>query len=86
MQTSSPVKIVAGLAAVLLAVVGVILAAKLHRGAEEMFSGMRLHSKSASAPAARPADAGATPSGVKVIPIGVADKPASANAGGPGGR
>ena len=80
----APVKIVAALAALLLAVLGWVLASKLHVGAGDMFSKMRMPSMGKSAQTA-PAEPSAKASGVRVIPIGVTSDPTpgagSANAG-----
>lgn len=65
----APVKIVAGLAALLLAVLGWVLASKLHVGAEDMFSKMRMPAMGGAKTA--PAEPSAKASGVRVIPIGV---------------
>lgn len=65
----APVKIVAGLAALLLAVLGWVLASRLHVGAEDMFSKVRLPTMGGARIA--PAEPAAKASGVRVIPIGV---------------
>ena len=83
----SPVKLIAGIAAVFLAVGGLFFASEARQGVVNMFSVIRLSSpKPAQAP--RQTEVSATSSGVKVIPIGVAPqaRPASAaSAGKPGG-
>lgn len=75
----APVKIVAGLAALLLAVLGWVLASKLHVGAEDMFSKMRMPGMGQGAQKG-PAEPSAKASGVRVIPIGVTSGPTPAPA------
>lgn len=75
MQKISPVKLIAGIAAVLIAVVGLFAAGNLRQGAADMFKHIRLPilaTKPAQPAASAPASARA--SGVKVIPIGVTDQ------------
>lgn len=86
MKRISPVKLVAALAAVLLAVIGYFLANKLRAGAEDMFSRTKLSFPTKTAPPARPAEVSAQASGVRVIPIGVAASPAPASAPRSGGK
>lgn len=86
----SPVKIVAGIAAVTLAIAGLFFASEARQGVVNMFSVIRLSSPAKHPQAARPADVGAIASGVRVIPIGVSPQPsptaASASAGRSDGR
>ncbi|ALV08793.1 hypothetical protein [Roseateles depolymerans] len=76
MQKLSPVKVVAALTAILMAVVFLVVATRMREGAAGMFSAARANTAKrppASAPAVEP---GARASGSRVIPIGVV--PASA--------
>jgi len=88
-QQISPIKVVAGIAALVLAVAGVFYASKARQGAADMFAAARANT-SAKAAAARQAAAsapareeGATPVGSRVIPIGVVAQPGSGNAARP---
>ncbi len=88
MMRISPVKVIAGLAAVILAIGGLFFASEARQGVVNMFSVIRLSSPAKPPQAARPADTGAVASGVRVIPIGVSppSRPASASTGRSDGR
>lgn len=75
----SPVKIAAALAAVVLAVTGLFYFSEARQGVVNMFAA-RKKPPSTNAQTSRPADVTATPSGVRVIPIGVAPQASSAPA------
>ena len=93
----SPVQVVAGVAAVVLAIAGLVLATRLREAAVDMLSAPRHRAPATSVQAPPQPDAKASPAGVRVIPIGVAPanatnatnaaNPASSpQAGRPGGR
>lgn len=93
----SPVQVVAGVAAVVLAIAGLVLATRLREAAVDMLSAPRHRAPTTSVQAPPQPDAKASPAGVRVIPIGVAPanatnatnaaNPASSpQAGRPGGR
>ncbi|WP_141100666.1 hypothetical protein [Roseateles aquatilis] len=86
MMHISPVKVIAGIAAVILAVAGLFFASHVRQAAVDMLSVVRLGSSGKSAQTTRQAEVTATPSGVRVIPIGVAAPPSSGNAGQSTGR
>jgi hypothetical protein len=81
----SPVKLIAALAAVTLAVGGLFFASEARQGVVNMFAVIRLSSPAKSPQPSRQAEVSATPSGVRVIPIGVAPKESPASAGKSGG-
>ncbi len=68
----SPIKVIAGVAAVVLAIAGLVLATRLREAAVDLLSAPRARPPTTSAQPPSRADATATPSGVRVIPIGVA--------------
>ncbi len=74
MQKLSPVKVVAALTAILMAVVFLVVATRMREGAAGMFSAARANTANMTkrAPASAPAvEEGARASGSRVIPIGV---------------
>lgn len=75
----SPIKIVAALAAVTLAVAVLFYASEARQATVNILSGATKSPRPASSQA--PAHSAATASGVRVIPIGVASTPSSGNAG-----
>ncbi|ANH67799.1 hypothetical protein [Mitsuaria sp. 7] len=75
----SPIKIAAGIAAVLLAVTGLFYFSEARQGVVNMFAA-RKKPASTSAQTSRQAEVAATASGVRVIPIGVAPQASSAPA------
>ncbi|UXH77167.1 hypothetical protein [Roseateles amylovorans] len=81
MLHTSPIKIVAGIASVILAVTGLYLACQMRQGAVDILSVTRLRLPFTATQTARPAEVAAKPAGVRVIPIGVAATPSSGNAG-----
>lgn len=81
MQNLSPVKIIAGIAAIVMAAIFLFLATQMRGAVGEMFSIIRLSSPKTSAPAAQANPSGAHASGVRVIPIGVAAPPSAPAAG-----
>jgi NADH:ubiquinone oxidoreductase subunit 2 (subunit N) len=85
----SPIKIAAGIAAVLLAVTGLFYFSEARQGVVNMFAAPKKPASTTAQPS-RPTEVAATASGVRVIPIGVAPtaapaKASSANAGRPSG-
>jgi hypothetical protein len=82
MQQFSPVKIIAGIVAIGLAVAGLFFATKLREGAATMFSAARANTAK-RAPTAPPANDTYKPSGRGAVPIGVVSAPGSAPAAGP---
>lgn len=90
----SPVQVVAGVAAVVLAIAGLVLATRLREAAVDMLSAPRHRAPTTSVQVPPQPDAKASPAGVRVIPIGVAPanptsapNPASSpQAGRPGDR
>lgn len=76
-MTISPIKVVAGIAAVVLAIAGLFYASQARQATADLMSTTRLSLPKTSAPAA-PANVSAAASGVKVIPIGVAEQPNAA--------
>ncbi len=77
MLKTSPIKIVAGLASVVLAVTGLYLACQMRQGAVDILSVTRIRLPFAAQPSAAPAEVSAKPAGVRVIPIGVAAGPSA---------
>lgn len=79
MQKISPVKVVAGIAAIVMAIAGLLFATQLRGAVSDMFTVIRLNSPKASPQPAQVngAGTGAAASGVRVIPFGVT-APASA--------
>ncbi|WP_431104025.1 hypothetical protein [Roseateles noduli] len=73
----SPVKIAAGIVAVVLAVTGLFYFSEARQGVVNMFAARK---KPPAAQTTRQTDATATASGVRVIPIGVAPQASSAPA------
>jgi len=67
----SPVQVVAGIAAVVLAIAGLVLATRLREAAVDLLSAPR-HRAPATSAQVPPPDANASRAGVRVIPIGVA--------------
>jgi hypothetical protein len=87
----SPVQVVAGVAAVVLAIAGLVLATRLREAAVDMLSAPRHRAPATSVQAPPQPDAKASPAGVRVIPIGVApanptNAASSPQAARPGGR
>lgn len=76
----SPIKIAAGIAAVVLAVTGLFYFSEARQGVANMFAA-RKKPPATNAQTARQADVSATASGVRVIPIGVAPQASSATTG-----
>lgn len=76
----SPVKVVAGLIAILMAVVFLVVATRMREGAAGMFSAARANTAQRAPAAAPPVAQSARASGSRVIPIGVvpAEAPAPA--------
>ncbi|SEL84969.1 hypothetical protein SAMN05216359_11968 [Roseateles sp. YR242] len=77
MQHISPVKIVAGIAAIILAVTVVFYGSKARQGVSDILSVTRVRAPAASTQTSPQADVGARPSGTRVIPIGVVAQPSS---------
>ncbi|MDH0865157.1 hypothetical protein [Mitsuaria sp. GD03876] len=80
MQHFSPIKIVAGIAAVVLSITGLFFASNVRQAVSDILS-IKREKPRATAAQQPPVEVSAKASGVRVIPFGVADKPASANAG-----
>ncbi|MBO9686831.1 MAG: hypothetical protein J7598_09475 [Mitsuaria chitosanitabida] len=81
----SPIKIAAGIAAVVLAVAGLFIATQMRQGAVDMLSSPGVGAWIKRAPPARPAEPSATASGVRVIPFGVTEQPGASRPGKPAG-
>lgn len=77
MQKISPVKVVAGIAAIVMAIAGLLFATQLRGAVSDMFTVIRLSSPKAPPQPAQANGTGAAASGVRVIPFGVT-APASA--------
>lgn len=85
MQHISPVKIIAAIVAAVLAVAVMFYASEARQGTADLLSVVRVKSPAASGQAVPPAEVGARASGVRVMPVGVVSRPASANEGKAGG-
>lgn len=80
MQRFSPIKIVAGLAAVVLSIAGLFYASNARQAVADIMSTTRLKAPARQAQTP-PAEVSAQASGVRVIPFGVADQASSAKTG-----
>ncbi|MBB3197274.1 hypothetical protein [Roseateles terrae] len=78
MQKLSPVKVVAGVIAILMAIAFLVVATRMREGVAGMFAAAQANTAKRSAPSAPPAQPGARASGSRVIPIGVVPAPAPA--------
>lgn len=78
MQKLSPVKLVAGVIAILMAIAFLVIATRMREGVAGMFAAAQANTAKRSAASAPPAEPGARASGSRVIPIGVVPAPATA--------